>query len=254
MNAGEIAETVGLRPSALAQSREPRAESLPHFLNTFRFTSGQNSAKASLVIRPSTPHTQRTTASLVFASLSARHVFDKKLFPTFPMYRAYAGRHLPDRSGARNVVFTTYFTRCPKPCSGERKYRGSSPQIDPNPASIRFPVDTPVNRIPLRLPKPSQCVPYSDGTSRNVPHAELIGPTMNSRDGLTVELTNQRMRSDAVAGRYSVTGSVCMIANARSNGLESGVFAFCPKAGETSRQKSTTHFMQTPRIAMRSGE
>ena len=65
---------------------------LPHFfLNTSFLTSGQNSMNALLPIFPSTPYRQRRAAWPASASLSARHVLERKLFPTFPAKRAYAG-------------------------------------------------------------------------------------------------------------------------------------------------------------------
>ena len=64
----------------------------------------------------------------------------------------------------------------------------------PNPASIALPVATPVRRIPFRLPKPSQCGPYSLGLFNavfqallTIPAAKLFGPT--------VEFTNHAARS-----------------------------------------------------------
>src|SRR6266699_817511 len=66
---------------------------LPHFfLNTSFLTSGQNSMNALLPLFPSTPYRQRRAAWPASASLSARHVLERKLFPTFPAKRAYAGR------------------------------------------------------------------------------------------------------------------------------------------------------------------
>src|SRR6267143_952042 len=54
------------------------------FLNMIFFTSGQNSAKALPPIRPVIPQTQRSPAFPGLFSLSTRHRFDRKLFPTFP--------------------------------------------------------------------------------------------------------------------------------------------------------------------------
>jgi hypothetical protein len=51
-------------------------------------TSGQNSANALPDILPATPSTHRTSALPVPFAPSTRQVFDKKLLPTLPMYRA----------------------------------------------------------------------------------------------------------------------------------------------------------------------
>jgi hypothetical protein len=80
----------------------------------------------------------------------------------------------------------------------------------------------------LRFPNPSQWVPYSDGTSRIVPHPALIGPTRKSREGPIVECKNHRMRSDPFAGReFSIdpAGDVVVIP---SLGLELGPLPDCP--------------------------
>ena len=95
---------------------------LPHFfLNTSFLTSGQNSMNALLPIFPSTPYRQRRAAWPASASLSARHVLERKLFPTSPAKRAYAGRKRPSRPGAAKVLLITYFTRAPKAQFGEGK-------------------------------------------------------------------------------------------------------------------------------------
>jgi hypothetical protein len=59
-----------------------------HFFHTLFRTSGQNSANAFPDILPTTPNTQRSNAFPAAFSLGSRHVFDRKLLPAFPMYRA----------------------------------------------------------------------------------------------------------------------------------------------------------------------
>jgi hypothetical protein len=60
-----------------------------HFLRKISlFTSGQNSASASLAISPVIPHTHRNAAFSGPFSLGARHVLERKLLPTFPAKRA----------------------------------------------------------------------------------------------------------------------------------------------------------------------
>ena len=56
--------------------------------NTFFFTSGQNSMRALLAISARMPNVHRTTASPGLRSLGTLQVFDRKLFPTLPIYRA----------------------------------------------------------------------------------------------------------------------------------------------------------------------
>jgi hypothetical protein len=56
--------------------------------STRRWISGQNSRKAFLPISPTKPHAVRWRAWLVFASLSARQVFERKLLPGIAMKRA----------------------------------------------------------------------------------------------------------------------------------------------------------------------
>src|SRR5580765_7579763 len=88
---------------------------IPYFLQTLFLTSGQNSANAFPDIRPTTPSKHRNAALPAPFSLWTLHVFDRKLFPTFPIYRAYAGCSVPSRRGATNVALITYFTRVPNP-------------------------------------------------------------------------------------------------------------------------------------------
>jgi hypothetical protein len=54
-------------------------------LNTLRFTSGQNSFQALLVIFPRTPYAVRVSAALVVESLLTLQVFERKLFPGIAM-------------------------------------------------------------------------------------------------------------------------------------------------------------------------
>jgi hypothetical protein len=96
---------------------------------------------------------------------------------------------------------TTFRIRLPKGSCGARKYRGSSAQAAPNPASIALLVEVPVSRMPYRLPKPSHEPPYSFGEFRAVPSPALKMPTA-SVSGPTVLLTNHFKRWPPVIGWY----------------------------------------------------
>ena len=68
---------------------------------------------------------------------------------------------LPSVRRDAKVITTTFLIR---PLSGSpvaRKYLGSSFHRAPRLASSALLVAVPVNRIPYRLPNPSQCGPYS---------------------------------------------------------------------------------------------
>jgi len=110
--------------------------------------SGQNSTKVLPAIRPKSPETilHRVSAGLV--SLLGRHISESTLLPASATKRAYAGPRYPSLYRAVNVSLIAFRTRLPNGWPGNGSYRGSSPHIAPNPASIAFPEATPVSRSP----------------------------------------------------------------------------------------------------------
>lgn len=65
-----------------------RTRSYWRLWNRCLVTVGQNSANALPPIRPAKPRAVRRQASPTPDSLSARQVFERKLLPEVPMYRA----------------------------------------------------------------------------------------------------------------------------------------------------------------------
>jgi hypothetical protein len=146
------------------------------FLRMRRLTSGQNSWKVLLPIRPTNPRRVRTAACCASASLSTRQVFESTLFPASGDVASVSRREI--------AILTTRYEghfhdvlHSPAKISFWRSEvaRVLSPQ-GPIPASIAFPVDTPVRRIPYLFPKPSQVPPYSLGLLLAVPNPALKAP------------------------------------------------------------------------------
>jgi hypothetical protein len=111
-------------------------------------TSGQNSIKVFAPIRPKIPETILNRVSAGSVSLLGRHISESTLLPASATKRAYAGPRCPSLYRAVNVSLIAFRTRLPNGWPGNRSYRGSSPQIAPNQASIPLPIATPVSRTP----------------------------------------------------------------------------------------------------------